>query len=269
MIGSQFSLNGLLLPISEAQVSIDNLSFVYGFGVYENLKVRNSTIYFIQEHVERLLKSAEHIGVCTDHTQDQIIDFIKKFMITIEQKSYNVKMLLIGKNTGSDLYVFALNPKFIPQKFYTQGVKVITVQSERAFPHAKTLNMLESYLAYTQAKKNNAFDALLVDHKYNIREGTRTNLFFTDGEKIYTTPTEDVLNGVTRAKIIQQLKNEGITVKEKVLHESDIQIYKGYFLTSTSAKVLPIKQIDGYKFEIPEIVKKVMKMFDKFLDTQK
>lgn len=267
MIGPSFSFNGNLLPIRQAVISVDNLSFCYGYGVYENLKVRNRVLFFPELHAERLLHSASAIGLKTIYTEKKIQEIIESLCRVIPQKSFNLKVLLMGnEKDNADMYAFALNPRFVTGKEYKEGVRVITHHGERLFPNAKTLNMLMSFLAYKKAQEKGAYDALLVDNEGAVREGTRTNLFFTDGEKIFTPPKEKVLEGVTRITVIDALKKKGIVVQEKELRFDGINLYKGFFLTSTSSKVLPIAKIDDKAFGISEIVKKVMKIYDEYLE---
>ncbi|MBI2651590.1 aminotransferase class IV [Candidatus Woesearchaeota archaeon] len=270
MIGKFFSLNGKLLPLKKAVISIDNIEFSYGFGVYENLKVRNRFIYFPEMHCERMLYSAKIIGLKTSLSAEQIHNNIKNFVNSVKEDSFNIKMMLIGKKErqteSSDLYIFANAPLYLPKKAYSKGVKVITYHGERQLQQAKTLNMLMSYLAYSKARAENAHDALLVDKEGNIREGTRTNFFFTDGKNIYTTAENKVLNGVTRITLIDALSKNGIQVMEKNISLKEIDNYKGFFLTSTSAKVLPISKIDSKEIAIPEIVRNIARVYDEYLD---
>ena len=264
MIGPYFSLNGKLLPVEQAVVSIDNLSFVYGYGVYENLKVRNNVLFFPEMHVERLIHSAQVIGLKTTHSKEKIEKAIRDLCAAIRQDSFNLKVLLIGTEKDADLYVIALNPRFVTDKEYRNGVKVITYNGERLFPGAKTLNMLMSFLAYKEAQEKKAYDALLFDNEGNIREGTRTNLFFTDGKTIFTPPKEKVLEGVTKITLIDALKKKGMTVKEKELRATDVTKYS-LFLTSTSSNVLPIARIDEKNVTIVQIVRDVMKIYGEYL----
>jgi len=269
MLGKYFSLNGKLLPVEKAKVSIDNIEFTYGFGVYENLKIRKRLLYFEEEHCERILNSAKIINLKTKLGKNKIKKYLIDFVKSIDEDSFNVKMLLVGNKKDSDLYIFAVAPKYLPRKSYTQGVKVITYRGDRHFPQAKTLNMLLSYLAFTKSKDNGSYDALMINNDGIIREGSRTNFFFTDGKTIFSSPKEHVLNGVTRTTLLNALEKENIPFKEKELNFKDMGNYNGFFLTSTSSKVIPISQINNNKIKIPEIIKKSMKAYDSFLETVK
>ncbi len=261
MLPPSFSLNGLLKPISEAVISLDNLEFSYGFGVYEIIKVRNKILYFPEKHIERLFHSAKTINLNVPLPPEAVFSALQDFTKAIPEQSYNIKILCVAGN----LYIFATTPLFVPDKLYRTGVSVITYNGERLFPQAKTLNMLMSYQAYAQAKEQQAYDALLVDNNGLIREGTRTNFFFTDGETIFTPPAEHVLEGVTKLTLTEVLQKSGIEIVEKKIELTELHHYTGFFLTSTSSKVLPITSINEINFTIPEIIKTAMKVYDDYL----
>ncbi len=262
MIGEYCSLNGELIPIKEARVPVDNIEFAYGFGVYETLKVRKGILYFPEMHIERLCCSASTIGLEQGFNPQRMSKMLEDLVASVPETSYNVKMMLVGE----DLYLFAIPPLFVPKKAYRKGVKVVTFEGERQLPQAKTLNMLVSYLAHRKAKAADAYDALLIDRNGFVREGTKTNLFYTSGEKIFTPPKYQVLDGVTRRTVIDSLSRQGIIVHERELAKEGMRDYEGYFLTSTSSNVLPVSQIDNQSIAIPELVRRVIKIYAAYID---
>jgi branched-chain amino acid aminotransferase len=267
-----FSRNGQILPIDEAMMPLSNLEFSYGFGVYENIKVRNGIVYFLKQHIDRLQKSAETIGLTHQFTSQQIETYIHELLehlnLTNEQASCNLKMLLMG-GREPQLFILSLSPLFPDRKLYSTGAKTITVDYERVFPQAKTLNMLPSYVAYKKAKENDCYDALLVSNAGTILEGTRTNFFAIKDRELFTPPAEEVLEGVTRQTVIHVAKKIGFTVNEAALSLAQITGYDGVFLTSTSSKIVPIRQIDEHEFQIPESLRELMQGYDLFLKNSK
>jgi len=223
---THFSKNGELLPIEDAVISVRDLHFQYGFGVYESLRVRNSIVYFIDMHVDRLLESARIIGLEHPYSQGQIIDFIKKVSEKNNLESANIKMLLIGGKTAeeSNLYIFPVLPLYPDRKLYKKGATAQTVQFHRFLPNAKTLNMLPSYLFFTKARKEGHYDAVFIDDDGNILEGTRTNFFAIKDTTLITPPKEFVLDGVIRQTLIATAKKNGFTGKrEKIRNFSKKQ----------------------------------------------
>lgn len=178
-------------------------------------------------------------------------------------------MLLIGAPTkeGAQLYIICLNPLFPDRKLYRDGATFITQSYERAFPQAKTLNMLQSYLAYRDAKRVGAYDALLLNRQGNITEGTRTNFYCIKGQTIYTPPEKDILLGVTRKAVLKVAVENGYNIVEQDIKPSDISLYDGAFISSTSSKIIPVKMInDQILNPQPETLVKLMGLFNDFLD---
>lgn len=246
---------------------LSNIEFSYGFGVYENIKVRNGIIYFVKQHIERLSKSAEIIGLTHSFTDQEIATYIQELLEKLElttDGSVNLKMLLIG-GREPQLFIIALAPHFPDRKFYSEGVMTMTVEYERYLPQAKTLNMLPSYIAYNKAKDKECYDALLVSKNGTILEGTRTNFFVIKDRELFTPPLDEVLEGVTLQTVIYVAKKLGFVIHEASIPVVQISEYDGAFLTSTSSKIVPIRQIDEHVLEIPENLRELIAAYDGFL----
>jgi len=125
--------------------------------------------------------------------------------------------------------------------------------------------MLVSTVAFRKAKAAGAYDALLCRQDGCITEGTRTNLFFTDGNIVYTPPADTVLEGVTKLTLAEALKKEGIALCEAPLLHTELSRWQGYFLTSTSTKVLPLVRINTLTFGIPQLTQRIIKIYDTWL----
>lgn len=270
MFFKYFSKNGELLPIEQAVIPISNIEYSYGFGVYESIRVVNGVPYFLLDHVERLLKSAEIINLEHNLTRVKIEKYIKELVKKTEVQTFNLKILLIGafKKENVLLFILPLNPLFPDKKLYRDGATTITINYERIFPNAKTLNMLKSYLEYRKARQAGCYDSLLVNKKGYITEGTRTNFFTVKNNVIYTPPENEVLQGVTRKVIFDVAAKNNIKIIEKNLPLSKIDNYDGAFITSTSSKIVPIVKINDIQFEIPQLIKDLIKLFKDYLDAQ-
>lgn len=265
-----FSKNGELLPMSEAKVPVENINFQYGFGVYETLKLRNDILYFVHQHIERLFLSAKIINLEHNFEKDKIEKYIRELVAANKVDSANIKMLLLGGKSAQDaeLFILPLAPLYPDRKLYSQGAKVATVEYERFLPNAKTLNMLASFMFYTKAKKNGCYDALFLDKNRSILEGTRTNFFVIKEKNIFTAPSEKVLEGVTKMTVLSAARRNGFKVIEQNTGIDTISEYDGAFLTSTSSKIIPIVQIDNFKYgEICGSIKELIKIYDDFLKT--
>lgn len=265
---SYFSHNGQLSPIDEAKIALSNIEYSYGFGVYETIRVNNSKPFFIDDHINRLELSAKIIDLEHQFTADFVKKSVNELIKKLELQAANIKILLIGAKDPdqANLYIMALSPLFTDRKLYKVGAKCITTEYERPFPHAKSLNMLPSYLAYKKAKQADAYDCLLIDRNGYIIEGTRTNFFTIKDKTIFSPPESEILLGVTRSKVLDIAMQNGFEVVEKNIRIDEIKDYDDAFLTSTSSKIIPINSINDQQIGPPkENLKILIKEFNNFL----
>jgi len=260
-----FSRNGEIRPVEEANVSIANIEYQYGFGVYETIRVVHGIPFFLSDHLERLMESARIIGIKHSFDARFIGKSIEELLAKNEVDTCNLKILLIGGKELS-LNILCLNPLFPDKKLYRDGADFITYEYERPFPHAKSLNMLQSYLAYKKARESGCYDALLVDSEGCITEGTRTNFFCLRGTTILTPPEDEILLGVTRKAVLQVARVNGFEVEEGEIRFGEIEDADGAFVTSTSSKIIPVRSIDSQNLkEPPKALRELMEAFDTFL----
>ncbi|MFA4830840.1 MAG: aminotransferase class IV [Patescibacteria group bacterium] len=268
MLGPCASLNGKLIKTKDAVLPIDTIELMYGFGVYENLKIRNEKLFFVSDHVERLFYSAKQIDLQHNYKQKQVGGWIQELVKMNKIETANIKVILLGGKEPK-LFIFMLNPLFVEKKDYRDGVKVITFAYERFAPQAKTLNMLPSYVAYQKAKAAGAYDALLLDRAGNITEGTRSNFFAIKGKILYTPPEKEVLSGITRKTVIDCATQNGYKIKEQDIPLTKIFDCDGAFLTNTSGKIVPIKTINKQSFaKISNELQQLRNLYNQYLDKQ-
>lgn len=270
MAFSVFSKNGTITPIEDAHVSLNSIEYTYGYGVYETIRVRRREPLFIADHLFRLRVSCEALKLVHQFNDDTIVKSVRELISVLTEDTYNLKMLLIGASRPADtqLYVLPSNPHYPEKSMYREGVHTIARHFERAFPQAKSLNMLQSYIAYRDAKDAHAYDALLVNRDGNITEGTRTNFFVLKGNTLISPPEKEILHGVTRKHVLEVASSIGFDYKEEAIPLAHIDDAEAAFLTSTSTKIMPIRSIDSHTFaSIPETLRSLIKAFDHFHDS--
>lgn len=265
-----FSRNGVILPIEQAVVSLGSIEYAYGFGVYETIRVTNGRIEFLDKHCERLMQSAEIIRLGHTFSVAFTADAVTALVAKLQPGTCNVKILLVGGSSdeAASLNIMCLNPLFPNRKLYKQGADLITYNYERVFPHAKTLNMLQSYLAYREASAHGAYDALLVNRDGCITEGTRTNFCCMQGQTIISPPEDSILLGVMRSAAFAAARTLGFTVEQRPLPLNDLRKYETAFITSTSTKILPVHAIDDQVFGPPTPqLRQLMAALNKLLES--
>lgn len=264
-----FSKNCEIRPIEEAVISLERIEYTYGFGVYEAVRVSNGIVYFLDHHMERLINSAKIIGLEHIFSEEKIKRAILDLIEKTEAETYNLKVLLIGAPQKEDalLAVLCFNPFFPDKKMYRDGADLTVTNYERLYPHAKTLNMLQSYLSYRDARAKGCYDSALINRRGCITEGTRTNFFTIKGNTIYTPREEEILLGVTRKAVLHVALKNGFGSEEEDIRPEDLSEYDGVFLTSTSSKIVPIRKVGEFACPTsPESLKRLMKRFEDFLE---
>jgi branched-subunit amino acid aminotransferase/4-amino-4-deoxychorismate lyase len=288
-----FSLNGQILDIIEAKADLSSIEFNYGFGVYETMKIRNGKLFFVDKHSQRLLFSAKQIFLQHNFDQKLIQDWIKELsqkLINSNEAGFscNLKILLIGSKSLENvkLYIIPIAPFFVERKKYKTGCEVVAFKYSRWKPQAKSLNMLPSYVYFCEAKRLNFYDCLFFEADNEVTEGSRTNFFALNGKTIYSANFEKVLNGITRQTVLEVAFKNNYKIEETKISLEDLKNkkFESVFLTSTSTKVLPIKNIylNPLKSQIPlpdiETLEKIefekvtpdlknlMSLYDNYLD---
>ncbi|MEG0641800.1 MAG: aminotransferase class IV, partial [Clostridium sp.] len=112
-------------------------------------------------------------------------------------------------------------------------------------------------------KEKECFEAILVNDDGYVTEGSRSNLFFIRDNTLYTTQGKDVLLGITRKRIIDLAKKNGVNVIEKPIHIDELSGFSSLFISGTSPKVLPIKSVDNINYLTKDtLLLKIISIYD-------
>ena len=138
------------------------------------------------------------------------------------------------------------------------GIRLITSPWKRPAPDSSPYEAKSSgnYVICTMSKEfaenKNFHDALMLDHRNYVAEGTGANIFFIKGNTVDTPIPDCFLNGITRQAVIKMLKSQGFDVQEKYIKPEEIYNYDEAFLTGTAAELTPISLIDKKEFLVGE-----------------
>lgn len=248
---NRYYVDGQFVDADRAVIPVDDLAVLRGVGVCDLMRTYKGKPYFLREHVERLEKSAMEINLNIRWSCDEIERIILQ---TLDHNQpideANIRVIITGGSSSDFMtpekprllvLITAIPP--IPSFWYEKGVKVITVNSQRDVPEAKTLSYIPATIALKKAKSQSAIEALYMDRQGFITEGTTSNLFaFINGELI--TADEKVLKGITR-KVILSLADKIFTIKFKTLHINELIKADEVFITGTNKGLVPVVQIDN------------------------
>jgi D-alanine transaminase/branched-chain amino acid aminotransferase len=237
--------NGQLIEEKEAVVPITQREVFFNFSVYESLKVLEGAALFADDHVERFMDSAKILGMTHSYRRQELLGYINLLIEKNKSDEATLKIHMIGGTTPL-LFLFLSPLPTYQTEWYNAGVSVISYRGERIFPRAKSNCLLLNYIASREAAAAGALDALLVNRKGEVTEGTRSNFYAFEGDTLITAE-DDILFGVTRKLVLKAAQKEDITVKFKMITLDDLLEgrYEEPFISSTSMGAMPIRQIDG------------------------
>lgn len=252
--------NGKIYPTTE----INFLNETTKPSIYEVIRVIDGIPLYLEEHLNRLRKSAKLFNLIISRTDKELTEEVMKLIEINRSYNLNIKILCYGRGTEiEDIYVYFIDSFYPTKAMYREGIHTIFYKTEREHPNAKTSNYKLRERINQSLRERNAYEALLINDEGYITEGSRSNVFFIKKEKLFTPPSNKVLLGITRTKIIELCKLHNIDVIEKEISIDSLEQYEGAFITGTSVNVLPIRNMDNIQLNSSknDIIIKVMDIY--------
>jgi branched-chain amino acid aminotransferase len=270
-------LNGRIVPAKEAVVSVFDHGFLYGDGIYETLRVYDGVVFKLDEHLHRLYRSASLIGLSIPADLGSLKTAVHETLIANSLVNAYVRMT-ISRGRGPigidpDLcpeptfVIIAQEFKEYPAAYYKNGLSLVIAETRRNLkeainPQIKSLNFLNNILAKIEAKKKNAYEAIMLNASGELTEGTISNLFFYRNDALCTPSVScGILDGVTRGLIIELAGREGLKVKEGKFMKKDIYEAREVFITNTTMEVMPVSKLDDRIYPAGKIAKLLRKLY--------
>ena len=256
---------GEYLPLAEAKVSIMTHAFLYGTAVFEGIRAYwnedHGQLYAlrVREHIERMRDSARVMLMTdlppVDELCDQVIEVLRRN--GFRQDAY-VRPSVYKSTRAIGVRLHALEHAYyilsIPFGDYVDtavGVKIGTVSWRRTGDASipSRAKIVGSYVnpafSKTEAMLNGFDEALVLTHDGHISEGSAENIFVARGGRLVTpSVSEDILEGITRAGIIEIAAELGIPVVERSVDRSEIYVADEAFFCGTGAQISPIIEVD-------------------------
>ena len=222
--------------------------------VYEVIRIINGVPLFMEDHYQRLVNSSMTLGIELEFSQEYILKQIDNLLKLNGQDNCNVKIIIYSNQSAqNDLkrnFVCYISKSYYPDmETVRKGVPVSLIQLEREKPNAKILNNQYKQTVSSKIEKDGVFEVLLVNSDGKITEGSKSNVFFVKGEKVFTAPDSHVLKGITRKYVFDSCRSIGVEVIEELVDVNSLENFDGVFLSGTSIKVLPVSRIDNMAFK--------------------
>jgi branched-chain amino acid aminotransferase len=259
-VATLVSLDGRLLPPARARISVFDRGFLYGDSIYEVLRTYGGEPFELEAHLRRLRRSAALIGLRLPLSMARLRARLAAALRAAGNRESYVRLIVTrGEGPIGLDPALAVHPHVIvlvrplhppPAEVYARGVSIRVVDVRRNLrqaidPAAKTGNYLNNVLALREARARGGYEALMLDARGRVAEGSTSNVFAVFGRRVATPPLDGILAGVTRDLVLKLARKLGHPAEERPLRRADLLRADELFLTSTLREVVPIARVDG------------------------
>ncbi len=263
-IGRYYILNGAAKPIESVGTDID----ACGKSLYEVVRVIDRTPLFIEEHIARLRRSARLAGRRLAIPAAEIKRLLSLLVEINDISSSNIRMVYRDDaDPAKEVFlVYFMKSRYPDETLYRDGINVGLLEGERRNPTVKRDGTAVRKAADTVLKEGVFYEMLLVNAEGFVTEGSRSNVYFISEGRLYTPPDRDVLAGVTKRKLIEICKREGIGLCRRRVHRQELAAFEVAFLSGTPLKVIPIRSIDNNSFRTDHpLLRSLMRWYDLYI----
>jgi len=244
-IGNMCIINGETLPKESLNLYTQDKYTAY----YEVIRIVKGIPLFYEDHYARLKSSMSKSNYELTLSKKDLKDQVEKTCGQNKFSDCNIKVIVL-QNEAEQIVLVFVNKFYYPSKQeYDNGVACCTINLKRSNPNIKMIHSGYKEEIKRLATEKNVFEVLLVNDDGKITEGSRSNAFFIKGNKIYTSPADYILMGITRQYVIAVCTKLGYEVIETLIGIDSLTSFDAVFITGTSIDVLPVKMIDDYDID--------------------
>lgn len=265
-------LDGEFVPHRDAKVHILTHALHYASSVFEGERAYGGVIFKSREHSERLRLSAKLLGFDIGYSAEEL-DRIKHELVHkqgwencyLRAIAWRGSKLMGVAGANDDIHVAVTAWEwgdYFANKM--QGIRLMIAPWRRPAPDCAPSNAKASGLYMICTLSRNAAndagfdDAMMMDWRGQIAEGTGANIFFMRDGVLHTPTPDCFLNGLTRQTVIERSRARGIQVVERAIWPNELASFEEVFLTGSAAEVTPVREIAGLSFKPGRFTEEVM-----------
>lgn len=243
-------VNDSLIPSDEANLNIADLAVQRGYGIFDFFKTIDGQPVFLEDHLDRLFRSAVLMRLELKQSRDEIKNKIIRLIESNNLNDSGIKVILTGGfspdgfNIAEPNLIISQQGFEIPRTMSEKGISILTHEYQRQFSNAKTLDYLQAIWLQPILKEKKADDVLYYSDGL-LRECPRANIFIVTKDQKVLTPESGMLKGVTRKHVLEISGAMYVTEARDVSLE-ELRNAGEVFITSTTKNILPVVQVDGY-----------------------
>jgi len=253
-------LSGKLVPEKDARVSVFDHGLLYGDGVFEGIRTYNGKVFMLDEHIDRLYRSAQAIALKIPISKKEML---KAVVLTCKANNtmngYVRLVVTRGKGTlglnpyscqKPEVIIIAGKIQLYAPMLYRHGLKVITAgtirnHTESLNPAIKSLNYLNNIMAKIEAINSGVEEVIMLNVHGYVAEASGDNVFVFRGNQLLTPPVSaGALEGITRNIVMKLAAQNGYEVREAMLTRYDLYNADEMFLTGTAAEIISVVEMD-------------------------
>jgi branched-chain amino acid aminotransferase len=274
--------NNEMCEWQDARVHIISHGMHYASLVFEGLRVYNTKIFKLEDHIERLFNSARILDMKIPYSKQEITEATKKLVSDQNIKDGYIRpfawrgsemMGVSAQNTKINMAIAIWDwPTYFDPDLKLKGIKLNISKWQRPPQNSSPWQSKAAglYMICTlskhQAEKEGYTDSLMLDHEGNIAEATSANIFFKDKNNELHTPIPDsFLDGITRKTVIDLAKSKNIKINERKILPNELSNFKGCFITGTAAEITPVGNILDNKFEVCDLISDLSLSYEKLV----
>lgn len=252
-----FYVNGEFVPESEAKVSVLDRGFLFADAVYEVSTILDGKLIDNKAHLKRLARSLNELSMAPPCSDDEIVAAQHKL---IEANGLNEGLLYLQVSRGvadrdfafpanpvSSLVMFTQKKSLLDSPVAERGIRIVSMEDQRwSRRDIKTVQLLAPSLAKQAAVDAGVDDAWMVEDGF-VTEGTSNNAYIVrDDNTIQTRHLgNEILSGITRTAVLKFARESNYSVVEEPFTIEQARSAREAFITSASAFVMPVVEIDG------------------------
>jgi D-alanine transaminase len=254
----QAYVNGRYVPHGAAAVHIEDRGYQFADGVYEVVPVARGRLVDEDPHLDRLERSLGELQIAMPMTR-RALELVSRQLMRRNRLSNGFLYMQVTRGVAPRDHKFPgtsrpavvmttrqMNPP--SGQAVAEGVGVITIPDLRwKRCDIKSVSLLPNVLGKQSAVTAGAYEAWMVDPEGRVTEGTSTNAWIvTQGNELVTREAStSILNGITRLRLLELLRQDGVTFTERAFTVEEARQAREAFITSSTNFVMPVTRIDG------------------------
>ena len=275
MINGFISINGQIQESSIPVLTAFDASFLYGFGVFETLRIYNGVPFMLQEHLDRMKSAAAKLKIHLEHNYEKIRTYIQELIDYAQLNECVIRLTLSKASENSSNIVLTYRSVNYEQSSYNKGfsLKCSSVKRNPTTPlvYLKTNNYMENLIEKNLAMSEGFNEVLFLNIYNHVSECSTSNIFFVQGKKMCTPAVEcGLLDGIAKLLLTDKLSAAiGLEMELGKYSLGNLYSAEEVFITNSVMQIMPIVKINNIKIGngIPgAITNSLMAAYDTYVE---